>query len=158
MTFFIKLVDNTPTGTPIVEQNFRQLFPNTSFPKYFTADVVEPLGYGLYDFRNQPVLGRYQKAVETTPVRSTEGIWCQTWEIVEMDDAEKTEVDVNVAEMTRLERNFRLQDSDWIVILNTEKGTDIPTAWATYRQALRDITAHANWPHLTEADWPVKPV
>ena len=28
---------------------------------------------------------------------------------------------------------------------------------AAYRQALRDITSHANWPYLNEADWPVKP-
>jgi len=26
-----------------------------------------------------------------------------------------------------------------------------------YRQALRDITTHANWPDLGEADWPTKP-
>jgi len=26
-----------------------------------------------------------------------------------------------------------------------------------YRQALRDITSHANWPHLEDADWPTKP-
>jgi len=25
------------------------------------------------------------------------------------------------------------------------------------RQALRDITTHANWPNLSEADWPTKP-
>jgi hypothetical protein len=31
------------------------------------------------------------------------------------------------------------------------------TAWGTYRQALRDITGHVNFPYLTEADWPVKP-
>jgi len=26
-----------------------------------------------------------------------------------------------------------------------------------YRQALRDITTHPNWPNLEESDWPVKP-
>lgn len=29
-----------------------------------------------------------------------------------------------------------------------------PTA---YRQALRDITDHVNFPYLNDADWPVKP-
>jgi hypothetical protein len=28
---------------------------------------------------------------------------------------------------------------------------------AAYRQALRDITTHANFPNLTEEDYPVKP-
>lgn len=27
-----------------------------------------------------------------------------------------------------------------------------------YRQALRDITSHVNFPFLNEEDWPVKPV
>jgi hypothetical protein len=31
------------------------------------------------------------------------------------------------------------------------------TEMATYRQALRDITGHANFPYLEDADWPVKP-
>jgi hypothetical protein len=26
-----------------------------------------------------------------------------------------------------------------------------------YRQALRDITTHSNWPHLEDSDWPTKP-
>ena len=26
-----------------------------------------------------------------------------------------------------------------------------------YRQALRDITTHSNWPNLNPEDWPVKP-
>lgn len=26
-----------------------------------------------------------------------------------------------------------------------------------YRQALRDITTHPNWPNLEESDWPTKP-
>jgi len=29
--------------------------------------------------------------------------------------------------------------------------------WTKYRQALRDITDHENWPDLEEADWPVAP-
>jgi hypothetical protein len=28
---------------------------------------------------------------------------------------------------------------------------------ATYRQALRDITAHADFPDLETGDWPTKP-
>ena len=40
----------------------------------------------------------------------------------------------------------------------------VPSAWVTYRTALRDITAHANWPNLSSSDidgsggdWPVEP-
>jgi len=27
----------------------------------------------------------------------------------------------------------------------------------TYRQALRDLPTHENWPNLEDADWPTKP-
>jgi len=37
-------------------------------------------------------------------------------------------------------RNNLLAQSDWIVTKAKETGTTIPTAWKTYRQALRDIT------------------
>ena len=26
-----------------------------------------------------------------------------------------------------------------------------------YRQALRDLPTHSNWPNLNDSDWPVKP-
>lgn len=157
MTYLIKLEDGQPTGYPVLEQNFRQLFPDTSLPKLLTAGVVEPLGYGIYEYRGQPELGRYEKAVQTTPTRSDSGIWGQTWDIVEMDETEKAGVDADEAKKARLNRNALLQETDWVVIFHTEKGTNIPLEWEAYRQALRDITDHVNFPYLEDADWPVKP-
>jgi hypothetical protein len=29
--------------------------------------------------------------------------------------------------------------------------------WATFRQALRDLSTHSNWPDLQEDDWPTEP-
>ncbi len=43
-------------------------------------------------------------------------------------------------EQLRKKRNTLLNESDYIVIKAKETGTTIPTAWKTYRQALRDIT------------------
>jgi hypothetical protein len=51
----------------------------------------------------------------------------------------------------RLERNGLLSASDWTQV------PDAPTdkaAWAAYRQALRDITQHPDWPNV---DWPEVP-
>jgi len=57
----------------------------------------------------------------------------------------------------RRERDTLLVDSDWRVIKAQETGTAMSAEWSTYRQALRDITSHANFPWLDDADWPVKP-
>ena len=40
----------------------------------------------------------------------------------------------------RAKRNALLNETDYIIIKAKETGTTIPTAWKTYRQALRDIT------------------
>lgn len=157
MTLFIRLVDGEPSGHPILEQNLRQLFPNTSFPQYFTADDVEPMGYGIYDFSPQPDLGRYEKAVEVSPVRSAEGIWRQAWSVVEMSEAEKADVDAAKAALTRNQRAIRLAETDWVVVACYEAGSTVPDDMKVFRQKLRDITEHANFPYLNDGDWPTKP-
>jgi hypothetical protein len=63
--------------------------------------------------------------------------------------------DENIEALSRRrERDELLKSSDWTQV------ADAPVdkaAWATYRQALRDITIHANFPNLEDSDWPVAP-
>lgn len=57
-----------------------------------------------------------------------------------------------LAEMARMQRNGLLAASDWTQV------ADAPVdkaAWATYRQALRDITAQEGFPH--NVVWPTSP-
>jgi hypothetical protein len=63
--------------------------------------------------------------------------------------AEKLEAEV------RDRRNALLAASDWIVTASYERGEPVPEAWATYRQALRDVTKQAGFPH--DVVWPTKP-
>ena len=60
----------------------------------------------------------------------------------------------NIASL-RAERNRKLAETDWLITMHKEKGTNIPTAWKTYRQALRDITDSAT--SLNDVTWPTKP-
>lgn len=55
----------------------------------------------------------------------------------------------------RRERNALLRSSDWTQLPDVPLTTK--EAWATYRQALRDLPNHVNWPNLNDADWPVPP-
>ena len=59
-----------------------------------------------------------------------------------------------LVEANRNKRNALLAETDWTQVADAPVDA---TAWATYRQALRDITSHANWPNLSDDDWPVKP-
>lgn len=153
MTLFIKLENGQPVSHPVVEENFRTLFPNESFAPFFTADNVEPLGFGIYDYSNQPSCGRYEKAVEVTPVRNESGIWKQTWQVVPMTAEEKQKRDDTQAENMRMERNYRLALSDWTQAPDAPVDKD---AWGVYRQALRDVPQQAGFPW--DIQWPVQPV
>jgi hypothetical protein len=62
-----------------------------------------------------------------------------------------------VAERNRNERNTILSQSDWTQFNDSPLTGEVKTSWATYRTALRNLTAHDNWPNLEDADWPTKP-
>ena len=54
-------------------------------------------------------------------------------------------------------RGSLLKASDWTQLPDSPLSSDKKTEYQTYRQALRDITTHSNWPNLEDSDWPTKP-
>jgi len=52
----------------------------------------------------------------------------------------------------RTERDAKLTESDWTQVVDAPVDQ---AAWATYRQALRDIPDQAGFP--TEVNWPTEP-
>jgi hypothetical protein len=63
--------------------------------------------------------------------------------------------DEEKAETNRLSRNDLLTASDYTQM--PDYSLSNKSAWATYRQALRDLPSHSNWPSLEDDDWPTKP-
>jgi len=61
------------------------------------------------------------------------------------------------ASANRSTRNKLLSDSDWTQIPDSALTDEAKASWVTYRTALRDLTAHENWPNLEDADWPTQP-
>ena len=75
-------------------------------------------------------------------------------EIVKDDDAL---VAYHLAEKwkrVRSQRDRLLNETDWIVTKAKETSTNIPAAWKTYRQALRDVPSQSDPDNIT---WPTKP-
>jgi hypothetical protein len=58
-------------------------------------------------------------------------------------------------EEIRSVRNRALTDSDFVVLMHTEKSVDVPQEWIDYRQALRDLPAQEGFPD--NISWPTKP-
>ena len=55
--------------------------------------------------------------------------------------------------MNRSEREHLLASTDWWAVSDRT----MTQAQKDYRQALRDITTHSNWPNLNSEDWPTIP-
>ena len=64
------------------------------------------------------------------------------------------------ADQVRAERDSKLASTDWVTIKAVDASSDglgvqVPQAWATYRQALRDVTDQVGFPD--NVTWPIAP-
>jgi hypothetical protein len=94
-----------------------------------------------------------QAAVLNSQPSLVNGVWTLGWSVQSLSAEDQDEKQARQASIVRHDRNSRLSESDW------SQGKDISdsvsTAWATYRQALRDIPTQAGFPW--EVTWPAKP-
>ena len=141
----------------------RELFKNVAFPKsgppadWMTENSVMPVTMSRsYDRMTQ-------KSTSVDPYIEDNVVYLH--KIESLTDSEKTAVQTEVNNQTaarnREERNRRLAETDWMACSDVTMSND----WKTYRQALRDLPTHSNWPNLKvpdmdgsgDNDWPVKP-
>jgi hypothetical protein len=88
---------------------------------------------------------------EEGPALLIDGIWTQNYIVTDLDaDASAAKVGAQWT-VIRAERNKLLAACDWTQLPDASADA---TAWATYRQALRDITTQANPFNII---WPVEP-
>lgn len=152
----IQLDNGVPFGHPVDEGNFRMLFKNTSFPDVLTPEIVEPYGFGIFEYTTQPQPKRFTKVVETTPEKAQNGIFYQSWKIVSLTDSEKNAITEEQKALVRAERNMKLFMSDW-----TQNTNDCPLTaeatenWRLYRVKLREITNQKGFPW--DIIWPNEP-
>ena len=130
--------------------NLRKDNQQVSFPKNPSPELmaqwnvypVEPVG--------APSVDHTQNLKEGQPVY--DGGWKQTWIVTQATDAEVAERIQAKADSARAERDNLLSETDWTQVADAPVNK---AAWATYRQALRDIPQQAGFP--TSINWPVKP-
>jgi hypothetical protein len=71
----------------------------------------------------------------------------------EHEAAYQATLDAKTATANRKTRDELIAETDYLALSDNTLTAEM----TTYRQALRDITSHANWPNLVDADWPTKP-
>lgn len=132
--------------------SIHQRFPNTSFPATIT-DADLPVGV----VRVHPVAPPAYNQTTHKPVQATKpafanGRWELGYSIVELDASELDERSQAMAQSVRADRDQRLAQCDWTQVADSPVDKAV---WATYRQALRDITAQSGFPF--EVLWPTIP-
>jgi hypothetical protein len=133
------------------ESEFRALFPNTGFPVQLTEDIINEFGGDVVFEGPQAQPTRYQVAFRDG-VEQVGGKWYTKYSVADMDAEAIASLDAAQAKSVRQQRTEKLKDSDWTQLADS---TADKQAWATYRQALRDITSQAGFPWTI--DWPTQP-
>jgi len=146
---FVKTTNGNLSKFPYTLGELRRDNPQTSFPKTISDDTLASYGvYRVVEVDAPQVDSKTHRVAKH--VANVDGVWTQTWTTQQLPED-------RAAENVRGHRNSLLKETDWAVLQDSPL-TDAQTAsWVIYRQALRDITDHANFPYLEDADWPVKP-
>lgn len=149
---YIRLVNDTQEVYKV--SKLRKENPQVSFPKDISDELLSSYSVYRVTLVEAPIVD-YTKNVVSGPFEKINGVWTQTWDVVEATPDEINQRILDKEKAIRAERDLLLQESDWVVVKSSEKGLDIPVEWQTYRQALRDITDQTGFPYSVV--WPTKP-
>ena len=145
---YVKVTSGQPSQFPYTVGQLRRDNPQTSFPRQVPDSLLAE--YGVYPC-TRPRPDDYDHLawrLVDGELTNVDGAWVLPYKL-EALPLEQAQSNI------RSRRDNLLQTTDWIVAKSYERGEAVPAAWATYRQALRDVTAQEGFPYSVE--WPSKP-
>tara|TARA_X000001382_G_C3169713_1_gene179071 strand:- start:78 stop:578 length:501 start_codon:yes stop_codon:yes gene_type:complete len=145
-------------------------YPNTSFPNEPNTALVNDLGFEEVIFPTKPTPSSNLKIIVEDGVKEEADGWTLVYKEIDLhsdttdsegnvttkaskDEKFLQKVDENKQERMRNIRNSMLTETDFYALSDVTMSDSMKT----YRQALRDLSTHSNWPNITESDWPTKP-
>ena len=165
---------NRTTGEVKTQGAWRAANPNMSLPRVWKQATLDALNLDPVLASPAATVGAYQVSVRDGVVQDANGNWVENYVArdmfndytdedgvthtkAEQEAAYQAGLDAAVAEGHRTTRNKLLADSDWTQMNDSPLANEAKTAWATYRQELRDLSDLAEWPNLGDDDWPIAP-
>jgi len=151
---YVKVTNGTVDQFPYTIGQLRRDNPNVGFPKRVSDESL-----ALYDTYRVTVEAtpsfddRTQKVTQDSAPTLSDGSWALGWTVSDKTAGEIQDYDDRKAKSVRMMRDEKLAETDFYALSDVT----MSSAMTTYRQALRDITSHANFPNLQDADWPTKP-
>lgn len=155
---FVKVTNGIVDQYPYTVGNLRRDNPNTSFPAKIPDETLN--SFGVYSVTQEAAPSfdrRTQSAARAEAPVLEGGAWVLKWVVSNKTADEISAYDASIGDANRRTRNELLTHSDWTVLQDSPLSDAQVADWVVYRQALRDITSHANWPHLNKEDWPTQP-
>jgi hypothetical protein len=166
MSNYIKL----ETGEIKSQGGWRSANKHMSLPRVWTADTLTDLELTAILAAPKPSCTDLQNVVGNGVTTDANGNTVEAWSVVDKfakttakDGTVTTKAQHEKAHTAslvaakeasvRTDRDSRIALTDWTALSDVTMAADM----ATYRQALRDITAHADFPDLETGDWPTKP-
>jgi len=158
-------IRNRESGAVTTVSQFKASYPNTSFPKVITADILDGYGYDpVFNGAEATVAAPYGASTRDG-VEQIDGKWFTKFvagpifadieggeTAAEQEAAYRAKVDETAAINMRTMRDQKLADTDWTQLADSSANA---TAWGTYRQALRDLPTTEGFPHTVT--WPTEP-
>ena len=164
---------NRTTGLVQSQGAWRQHYSNMSLPRVWKAATLDALDLDPVLRSPAATVGAYQTSVRDGVEQNANGDWVEKYVARDMfqdttedgvtttkaehEAAYQAGLDATTAEGHRTTRNKLLADSDWTQMNDSPLTNEAKTAWATYRQELRDMSDLASWPNIADDDWPVAP-
>lgn len=151
---YVKTEGGVAKTYPYTTQDLKRDNPNVSFPKIITPSILE--SFEVFSVTTLDVPD-YSKATQKISERDLpdkiSNSWVLDWNVSNMSVDEILVYNTKQADLNRQKRNQLLSETDYFALSDVTMTSEM----ASYRQALRDLPSHSNWPNLDEADWPTKP-
>jgi len=151
---YVKITNGSVDTFPYTIGQLRRDNPNVSFPRQVSDEILA--SYGVYSVTVEAapsINNRTQKTEQEATPTLVNGSWTIGWTTTDKTAEEVQQYDDTVAAGNRNKRDRRIAETDWWA----SSDLTMTAEQTAYRQALRDITTHANWPNLADSDWPTKP-
>jgi hypothetical protein len=147
---FVKVNNGQAEIYPYTIGRLRKDYPNTSFPKKLSAELLAE--YDLYrvDSEPQPAYDdKTERVAQNDMPVLIEDKWVIGWTVYQKEQEQIDREAEAQAELIRSQRNELLSKCDWTVLADSPLTEEKKTEWLTYRQELRDISELENFPYVT---------
>lgn len=152
---YVKLENDSVIEYPVWELALAERLglSSTSSPAEILA-ASQNTEYVPVESSSPPVVTYDKEAIEVNPVNEN-GVWKRSFVIQDISEEEKARRTEFHAKGLRARRNDMLSDCDWTQLADAPLTDAQKTAWAAYRQELRDVPSQSGFPW--NVTWPVKP-